>query len=42
MRVHDAGIDVMAWADIEHLGDMPAQPVYDQKKLAIDPSPSAA
>ena len=43
VRVREGGIDILAWADIAHLADMPPQPVYDQKKLvAIDPSPSAA
>jgi probable phosphoglycerate mutase len=34
VRVHDGGIDILAWADIEHLAGMPPQPIYDQKKLA--------
>lgn len=43
VRVREGGIDILAWADIAHLADMPAQPVYDQKKLlATEPSPSAA
>ncbi len=43
VRVREGGIDLLAWADVAHLADMPPQPVYDQKKLvAIDPSPSAA
>jgi probable phosphoglycerate mutase len=43
VRVREGGIDILAWADIAHLADMPPQPVYDQKKLvATDSSPSAA
>lgn len=43
VRVRAGGIDILAWADVAHLADMPPQPVYDQKKLvATDPSPSAA
>ena len=43
VRVREGGIDLLAWADVAHLANMPPQPVYDQKKLvAIDPSPSAA
>ncbi|MDR3455740.1 MAG: histidine phosphatase family protein [Rhodoferax sp.] len=35
-RVHMQGdaIDIISWADTQHLADMPAQPVYDQAKLA--------
>jgi 2,3-bisphosphoglycerate-dependent phosphoglycerate mutase len=33
VRVHDAGIDILAWADVQHLTDLPPQPVYDQIKL---------
>jgi len=43
VRVREGGIEILAWADIGHLADMPPQPVYDQAKLvATDPSPSAA
>ena len=39
----DGGVEIMVWADIAHLADMPPQPVYDQKKLlATEPSPNAA
>ncbi|MEO7391264.1 MAG: histidine phosphatase family protein [Ramlibacter sp.] len=42
VRVHDGGIDILAWADVQHLADLPPQPVYDQQKLvATVPSPSA-
>jgi probable phosphoglycerate mutase len=33
VRVHEGGIDILAWADTEHLADLPPQPVYDQQKL---------
>ena len=26
-------IEIVEWADVRHLADLPAQPVYDQKKL---------
>jgi probable phosphoglycerate mutase len=43
VRVREGGIDILAWADVAHLADLPPQPVYDQKKLlATDPSPRAA
>jgi 2,3-bisphosphoglycerate-dependent phosphoglycerate mutase len=43
VRVHENGIDILAWADVQHLADLPPQPVYDQRKLvATLPSPSAA
>ena len=43
VRVHEGGIDILAWADVQHLADLPPQPVYDQKKLlATESSPSAA
>jgi probable phosphoglycerate mutase len=39
----DGGIEILAWADIAHLADMPPQPVYDQTKLlTTEPSPNAA
>lgn len=42
VRVQEGRIDILAWAEIGHLADMPPQPVYDQKKLvATDASPSA-
>jgi probable phosphoglycerate mutase len=42
VRVHEAGIDILAWADVRHLADLPPQPVYDQRKLvATDSRPSA-
>jgi probable phosphoglycerate mutase len=43
VRVHDGGIDILAWADVQHLADLPPQPVYDQRKLvATESSPSDA
>jgi probable phosphoglycerate mutase len=43
VRVREDGIDILAWADVRHLADLPPQPVYDQQKLAATrASPSAA
>ncbi|MEP6791113.1 MAG: histidine phosphatase family protein [Ramlibacter sp.] len=44
VKVHaDGGVEIMAWADVAHLADLPPQPVYDQKKLLeTEPSPRAA
>ena len=43
VRVHGGGIEILAWADVQHLADLPPQPVYDQRKLvATESSPSAA
>lgn len=43
VRVHQAGIDILTWADVQHLADLPPQPVYDQRKLvATGSNPSAA
>ncbi|HSI54977.1 MAG TPA: histidine phosphatase family protein [Ramlibacter sp.] len=43
VRVHEGGIDILDWAQVQHLADMPPQPVYDQRKLvATEPSPSEA
>ena len=33
VRVREGGIDVLTWAEVGHLADLPPQPVYDQKKL---------
>jgi probable phosphoglycerate mutase len=36
------GVEILEWADVAHLADLPPQPVYDQKKLvATEPSPKA-
>ncbi|MCM2251018.1 MAG: histidine phosphatase family protein [Ramlibacter sp.] len=43
VRVHEGGIDILAWADVQHLRDLPPQPVYDQLKLLAGASgPKAA
>lgn len=43
VRVHQAGIDILAWADVQHLADLPPQPVYDQRRLvATGSNPGAA
>jgi probable phosphoglycerate mutase len=42
VRLREGGIDILAWADVAHLADMPPQPTYDQARLVIEPSPSAA
>jgi probable phosphoglycerate mutase len=34
VRLEGDAIDIISWADTQHLADMPAQPVYDQAKLA--------
>jgi 2,3-bisphosphoglycerate-dependent phosphoglycerate mutase len=36
IRVREGGIDILSWADVRHLADLPPQPVYDQKKLVPD------
>ncbi|MBI2772719.1 MAG: histidine phosphatase family protein [Burkholderiales bacterium] len=37
------GVEILSWADVAHLADLPPQPVYDQKKLvASEPSPNEA
>jgi len=41
IRVRDGAIDILAWADTRHLGDLPPQPVYDQKKYAGAEPPQA-
>jgi 2,3-bisphosphoglycerate-dependent phosphoglycerate mutase len=42
VRVHGQGIDILAWADVRHLADLPPQPVYDQLKLVATRSNAAA
>jgi probable phosphoglycerate mutase len=43
IRVREGGIEILAWADTRHLGDLPPQPVYDQKKfVASEGKPNAA
>jgi probable phosphoglycerate mutase len=34
VRVNEGSIDILSWADVQHLVDLPPQPVYDQAKLA--------
>lgn len=34
VRITGEAIDILSWADTEHLAGMPAQPVYDQTSLA--------
>lgn len=41
IRVRDGALQIVDWADIRHLADLPPQPVYDQKKLLTESSPSA-
>jgi probable phosphoglycerate mutase len=33
VSVRDGVFDILGWADTRHLADLPAQPVYDQRKL---------
>ncbi|MCJ0765304.1 histidine phosphatase family protein [Variovorax terrae] len=43
VRVQGEAIEILSWADTQHLADLPAQPVYDQARLAsAESSPSAA
>ncbi len=42
VKVGDAGIEILTWADVAHLEGLPPQPIYDQKKFAATPlSPSS-
>ena len=45
VRIADAAepaqIEIVDWADIRHLQDLPAQPVYDQNRYLVG-KPSAA
>lgn len=40
VRLQGERIEIVSWADTQHLTGMPAQPVYDQRKLAT-PNPQA-
>lgn len=40
VRVSAGRIEVLAWADTEHLADLPPQPVYDQLKLVAQLPPA--
>lgn len=42
IKVRDGGIDILGWADTQHLADLPPQPVYDQKALVASGKPSEA
>lgn len=34
VRIQAGVIDIISWADTQHLADMPPQPVYDQTRIA--------
>ena len=34
VRIEGDRIDILTWADTQHLADLPAQPIYDQTRLA--------
>ncbi len=42
IKVREGGIDILGWADTQHLADLPPQPVYDQQALVAALKPSAA
>ena len=42
VRVGGGGIEILGWADVRHLDGMPAQPVYDQSRVATAPAPLIA
>lgn len=42
VRLREGRIEILAWADVQHLADLPPQPVYDQNKYVTVSSPSAA
>lgn len=35
VRLEGDAVQVLDWADVRHLADLPAQPVYDQTKLIV-------
>ena len=35
VRVSGETVEVLDWADVRHLADLPEQPVYDQTKLVV-------
>jgi probable phosphoglycerate mutase len=35
VRVDGDTVEVLDWADVRHLADLPEQPVYDQTKLVV-------
>lgn len=42
VRMDGESIDILQWADIRHLANMPAQPLYDQTKLQSTAQPQLA
>jgi probable phosphoglycerate mutase len=42
VRIQGEAIEILDWADARHLADMPAQPVYDQSRVAAAAMPVAA
>jgi probable phosphoglycerate mutase len=43
VRLSGSGVEILGWAEVEHLHGMPAQPVYDQAKSVRDePQPRAS
>lgn len=49
VKIDDSSVQILQWAEIGHLADLPPQPVYDQSKVAqavqaaaTESSPSAA
>jgi probable phosphoglycerate mutase len=42
VRVRGDAIDILDWANTQHLADLPPQPVYDQNKYANEGKPKAA
>jgi probable phosphoglycerate mutase len=43
VRIAGEAIEILGWADTQHLTDLPPQPVYDQQKLArLQPDASQA
>jgi 2,3-bisphosphoglycerate-dependent phosphoglycerate mutase len=41
VRVRGDAIDILNWADTQHLADLPPQPVYDQIKLVTEGRPKS-
>ena len=35
VRVSGEAVEVLDWADVRHLADLPEQPLYDQTKLVV-------
>lgn len=34
VRMDETGVEILSWSRTQHLQGMPAQPVYDQRKMA--------